>query len=493
MYRVKHLARLTKLSAFATIFATAIWPLAAQSNDKAEKSNMELVGYNDLQGRDAYMETIQHQGDRWIVYVGHHEDKVMRMNPLTGKEEPNGTSVIDVTDPRHPKYLAHIPGQGPGSGAPFVRTCSGDQLPHGEKGRYYMLRTFGAIRWEMWDVTDPAKPNMLNVVLDGLKNTHNGWWECDTGIAYLGGGPLDWLETPVPGEERHDAYSHTSIYDLSDPKKAVFIRSFGIAGQQRGSSLPQPVSGQHHILSTGPQGNRVYIANGDAEDGIQLILDRDKLLKGPKEPTDQNLNYPVIGRIDFPHDMGAHTPIPLLQMHLPEFANQKIGSVKDFLAVVGEGHATFYKCSDNRNMIRIFDITDPSKPIGVSTWTASDLNGHFCTRGGYFGTHSANENFTPIYYKRLMLVASHNAGMHAVDIRDPYHPTEVGYYIPAVTDKTKCVGLPGTPCKKDVDTSTVEVDDRGYIYLVDHNDTGMHIVIPTGAARQIADFSKAVH
>ena len=32
------------------------------------------------------------------------------MNPLTGQVEDNGTSIVDVTDPKHPRYLHHIPG-----------------------------------------------------------------------------------------------------------------------------------------------------------------------------------------------------------------------------------------------------------------------------------------------------------------------------------------------------------------------------------------------
>jgi hypothetical protein len=54
--------------------------------------------------------------------------------------------------------------------------------------------------------------------------------------------------------------------------------------------------------------------------------------------------------------------------------------------------------------------------------------------GGRFGTHASNENMTPIYYKRLMFFSHFNAGVRAVDIRDPYHPTQVGYYIPAITE-----------------------------------------------------------
>ena len=75
---------------------------------------MRLVGYNDLQARSAYQPTIHKQGDRYIAYIGHHggtPDVPKPVNPLTGQAEFNGTSIVDVTDPAQPKYLAHIPGQ----------------------------------------------------------------------------------------------------------------------------------------------------------------------------------------------------------------------------------------------------------------------------------------------------------------------------------------------------------------------------------------------
>ena len=33
------------------------------------------------------------------------------IDPQTGKKEPNGTSIIDVTNPKQPKYLIHLPGE----------------------------------------------------------------------------------------------------------------------------------------------------------------------------------------------------------------------------------------------------------------------------------------------------------------------------------------------------------------------------------------------
>ena len=81
--------------------------------------------------------------------------------------------------------------------------------------------------------------------------------------------------------------------------------------------------------------------------------------------------------------------------------------------------------------------------------------------------------------------------MRAVDIRDPLNPKEIGFYIPAVTSKTdkRCVGTGADErCKVAIQTNNVEVDDRGYIYIVDRANTGLHILELTGAARSIAKF-----
>src|SRR5262245_20722565 len=75
-----------------------------------EAKNMRLVGFNDLQARSAHQPTIARQGSRYFLYVGHHggsADAQQPLNPLTGKGEFNGTSVLDITDPKAPKYLKH--------------------------------------------------------------------------------------------------------------------------------------------------------------------------------------------------------------------------------------------------------------------------------------------------------------------------------------------------------------------------------------------------
>src|SRR5258708_7967961 len=115
--------------------ATPALAQARKIGDPPEAKNMRLVGYNDMQARSGYQPTIHHQGNRYIAYVGHHggtPDVPKPVNRLTGQAEYNGTSIIDVTDPAQPKYLAHIPGLEGNyeeGGAQMVRVCDGKALP----------------------------------------------------------------------------------------------------------------------------------------------------------------------------------------------------------------------------------------------------------------------------------------------------------------------------------------------------------------------------
>jgi hypothetical protein len=453
------------LLAAAAFAASTVWA-------QAEKSNMELVGSDALQARSAYQPLVHKQGERWIAYVGHHGGR--SMNPLSGAVEDNGTSILDVTDPRDPKPLFHIPGEpgeGESGGAQMVRVCDGAVLPKGDKSKFYLLRTYGNAAHEIWDVTDPAKPSLLTTVAK-VKGTHKNWWECETGIAYLVSGLDGWRVRRM-----------TQVYDLSDPAKPRFIRNFGLPGQQPGSQGEAPME-LHGPISTGPQGNRVYFGYGTNKSGVLQIVDREKLLKGPAEVTDANLRYPEVGRLELPPTNGAHTTFPVLGVDVAEFAKDKVGARRDFAVIVDESLVN--ECAEARQMVWIADITSEKRPFNVASWTVPEASGNFCSRGGRFGSHSSNENMTPIYYKRVVFIAFFNAGVRALDIRDPYHPKEVAYYIPAVTPKTekRCVG---ERCKVAIQTNNVDVDDRGYIYIVDRANTGLHILELAGEARKAAN------
>src|SRR5437016_7642297 len=266
----------------------------------ASASNMALLGHHDLQGRSAYQPVIHEQNGRWIAYVGDHGGGAV--NLLAGREEDSGTSIVDVTDPRQPRYLAHIPGesgQAETGGAQMARACSGKDLPKADKSKFYLLRTFGNLAHEVWDVTAPERPARLAVVVDKLKGTHKSWWECDSGIAYLVSGLPDWRVRRM-----------TQVFDLSDPAHPRFIRNFGLVGQQPGATGAAPTE-LHGMISTGPKGNRIYFGYGTNKSGVLQIVDREKLISGAPEPTPANLLAPQVGRLDFDSSHGAHTTLPV--------------------------------------------------------------------------------------------------------------------------------------------------------------------------------------
>jgi hypothetical protein len=452
---------------FAVAVALSVVTAAAWAQHGSSASNMTLLGHDDLQGRSAYQPVIRENRGRWIAYVGHHGGAAL--NPLTGVVENSGTSIIDVTDPRKPRYLAHLPGekgQAESGGAQMVRVCNGSELPKGDKSKVYMLRNFGNQAHEMWDVTTPEKPVRLAVLIDKLKDTHKSWWECDSGIAYLVSGLGEWRTRRM-----------TQVFDLADPVQPRFIRNFGLVGQQPGATGPVPTE-LHGLVSTGPKGNRLYFGYGTNKSGVMQIVDRAKLLAGPAEPTPENLLAPQVGRLNLNASNGVHTALPVLGMEVAEFAKDKDGGKRDIVVLVNE--SLINECLEPRQMVWIADATDEKTPVVISTFNVSEASGNFCSRGGRFGSHSSNENQPPMYAKRYVFVAWFNAGVRAIDISDPYHPREAGHYIPATTAKTdkRCVkdASGAERCKIAIQTNNLDVDDRGYIYAVDRADTGMHIL-----------------
>jgi hypothetical protein len=410
--------------------------LAGLNAVAADKRDMEVVGVHDLSGRSAYQPVIQRQGPRWIAYVGHHGGRAT--NPLNGKVEENGTSIVDVTDPKSPKLIAHIPGEA-GGGAQMARACN---LRGGNKA--YLLRTFGHSAHEVWDVSNPEQPVRVSVVSQGLSDTHKSWWECDTGIAYLVSGVPGWRTGRM-----------TQVFDLSDPARPRHIRDFGLPGQQPEGTGPVP-TGLHGPISTGWRANRVYFGYGTNANGVMQVVDRRKLIDGGKEPTEDNLAAPQVSRFDLPPAYGAHTAFPIIGL-----------GERNYVLVVNEALATQCR-GEELQKVWLVDVTDEANPTVVSTWMPENSKA-FCARGR-FGAHASNESFAEVYYRKIVFVAWFNAGVRALDIRDPANPREVAWFIP----------------EDNALTNNVEVDARGYIYIVDRGSLGMHILDLSGRARRIA-------
>jgi len=492
--------------------------------------NMRVEGFNDNQARPIYQPLIVNQNGREILYAGNLAGTAL--NPLTGVQESNGTSIIDVTDVHRIRFLYHIPGPPPigtsfaAAGAQMVRVCGGNTLPNaaanGTAGHWYLLRAFGnagpSESHQIWDVTDPAAPKFVITVLGGLSNTHKSWWECDTGIAYLVAG------SKADGWQQSGSAQHVYIYDLSNPANPVFIRQFGLVGQQPTApvataqpcvSAPSdtcyegttnPPAGIHGPISMGTVVDRVYMPYGVGAQGVIQIDDRLKLINGCKSsgpgsnpgaspscansPTQADLLWPQVSWITMNPENGGHSSMPIFNVPIPEeqtnFVNGQPQS-KSLLIVSSEGTAN--NCFGQApHDAWILDISNETTPWPMATLNVPQFPGDFCGKGARFGAHAVTEAIYPPYYGKIVSISWFNAGLRIWDIRDPKNPKPVAYYIQAPSPNTasSCSTINGqTNCFNATMNDYVEYDDRGYIYAADRAGTGVTILSLTGQAREV--------
>jgi len=394
----------------------------------AEALIVRLIGHSDLQGRDSLQVVLKGN----YAYIGHHRGE--EFNPLSGKVESNGTMIVDITHPHQPKIVKHIPGRkGAESRAVQVAVKYFD-------GQDYLLRNqeSGAFTgFEIWDITNKANPQMVSTI-GPLHAAHKSWWDAKTGHAYLSGTQPGWRG------------QHLIIYDLRNPRQPKLVANWGLPGQRPGEGSSGGVNLHHPVIS----GNRAYLSY--LFGGDMVILD----IADKTQPK-------MIAHLDFsPPNSGIHTTVPFRGIKVPH-ATKGLEDVRNFLVLSEESFA--YNCQELRRQLYIVDATEETNPIPVATFKVPD--GDFCERGGRFGPHQfAETKDGEIIGGTLLYIAYFNAGLRVVDLSDPSHPREVGFYIPDPTGTGKSRG-PGV-----IQTNDADLDYRGLIYITDRNGNGLHIL-----------------
>ena len=123
----------------------------------AQAENTWLVGFSDLQGRETLQVTLR---GNWC-YAGHHTGN--EFNPLTGKAEDNGTTILDVSNPKNPRIVSHIPGA-PGANCRAVQV-----VENFYDGNDYLVRnheTDEGWTYQVFRITDRAHPEYLSSIKD---------------------------------------------------------------------------------------------------------------------------------------------------------------------------------------------------------------------------------------------------------------------------------------------------------------------------------------
>jgi hypothetical protein len=449
-----------------------------------DAQNVQLLGYHDLQGRDALVVTAlsdESNGD-W-VYVGHLEstwDGRPILNPITGAMEWSGTSILDVADPANPTLVWHIPNDTNKNsrGVSVVYDYAFD-----ESGRDYLIRNSESLgdgdldlKYQIFDITsrdsDPSQMSLVSEISgtppdscgpgcggDFIMRAHKGWWSPDTGYFYAASGEPGFRNVII------------QIFDLRDPTDPKFVGRAWLPGLKDGEPGYEGQYSHHPLVDE--ENNRLYVGYRDAggrsqsEGGQTASFD----ISDPTAPT-------LVWSYDLkPPYRGPHTVSPIVYDEVPGAGTGQ----RTYAFVVDEANNTG-DSAPCENPVRpasyMLDITTETEPEFASVWEVPV--GDFCTSGGRFGPHQSAETINGRinrFEDKIAWIAYFNAGVRVVDLSDPMNLTELGYYIPQTTPTSHPSALDQPTA---IQMNDVDIDARGFAYATDRAGGGLFILEYTG-------------
>jgi hypothetical protein len=459
------------------------------SDSRAESAqNVRLVGYNDLQGREALVvTTLSDPANGSWVYVGHHEsyfDDKPKPNPITGAMEWNGTSILNVDDPAQPRLVWHIPNDAnrnsrsvsvvydytfDGSGRDYLIRNS-EALTQGETGQ--------DLKYQIFDITsrasEPAKISLVAELTGTPENScgrgcggrfilraHKGWWSPDTGYFYAASGEPGFRNVVI------------QIFDLRNPRQPKFVGRAWLPGLKDGEPGYEGQYSHHPVVDE--QNKRIYVGYRNAG-GQAASFD----IADPASPK-------LVWSIDMnPPHRGPHTVSPIVYEAVPNFGKSAVPRTYAFIVDEAGGTADMSPCPEGvRTGSYMVDITNETKPFPVSVWQVPV--GDYCSKGGRFGPHQSADTVNGRinrFEDKIAWLAYFNAGVRVVDLTDPYHLKEVGFYVPKTTANSH-------PVAEDqpvvIQMNDVDIDHRGLAYASDRAGAGLFILQYTTPSARDAD------
>ena len=406
-----------------------------------EASNLEPIGYSGLDGRGgAFKMAIKHVKDKWYLFMGH--------------EWHRGWTILDVTDPRDPKFVKFVPGP---DNTNTIQMEFHDNL----------MLTALQKKQTTWG-GDPTRPNDEGVLLWDISDPLNWkrlsqWKTGSTGIHRIGyqGGKYASLAANMPGFRGQILV----FLDVSDPREPKEAGRWWMHGQKEGEEPASKGISFHGPAIISADGKKAYLGYGPAV----VILDITNISQ-PREIGELTLSPPFGGGIPV-HDV---FPIPGKQLLFAHAEGTGGGDDPDGPPA----------CSTALPLSAMIDIKDETRPRLISIFPLpsppkSAPFTDFCDKGGRFGPHNTNlEYHLPDVEKQadLIYLTYFNAGLRIFDIKDPRMPKEVGWFVPPAPSKR----YGPLPYDKLVSqTEDVLVDTRGNIYITDKN-WGIFILRYTG-------------
>jgi hypothetical protein len=371
-------------------------------------------------------------------------------------------------------------------------------------GRWYMYAGAQNDRgWSVLDVTDPAKPSVLNWI-PGPPNTRTGELDIADGRMIT---PLERSQMGGDTDPKKPWDEGVLIWSLADPVHPVRLGQYKTGGL--GTHRDGYFGGRYMHLAAAMNGysGQIYVIVDIADPAHPVEVSRWALPELKlKDPNALNTAYP--------HGHGLHGPPVVVGnlAYLPFGTKFVILDISDVRHPREVSELTFdppfhglfavhtalpfpsrkivetnseANCEDGASQASLIDVADPAKPKIIAFFPEpvpppGAPYKNFCDKSPGFGAHNVNMLFhNPFvdHADNIVYMTWVNAGLHIYDIADARHPREIGYFIPP--DPPVKPGTPAPAAKVVTDSADVLVDTRGYIYLSDRK-AGMYVLKYTG-------------
>src|ERR1700676_614605 len=280
-----------------------------------------------------------------------------------------------------------------------------------------------------YDITDPAKPVMLQEFSTGEKGngTHNNFYDGGK-YAYLDCGWDDQLRL----ENHQRPYSNAlMIVDMSDPANVQEVSRWWVPGQRLGEEeeYKKYIFANDHSSWTGNHG--AITVPKRVEDGGTLgyggfgafgmyVMDLSDIKK-PKPAGHVQYEFNAIGAIPF------HTCYPLNG----DAAHPRLQNM-----VVAVHEALEADCREVYHTPYMVDVKDPHNPKIAALFPRPKAPegapySDFCFARGRFGSHNTQCWLAPGTERpEIMSIAWFNAGLRVFDLSNPTAPKEVASFVP---------------------------------------------------------------
>lgn len=334
---------------------------------------------------------------------------------------PEGTSILDIADPRNPKVIWTCEIDDPQAHSHKVRVVGDIMVTNYEQRPRRGLKAtkdFADPGVKLWDIKDKTNPKLINYHRTGGRGVHR----FDMDEKYL------YLSTEMDGFLGHILV----IYDWSNPSNLAEVSRWWIPGQHTaGGETPGPMKREHRLHHALRYEDKLYA--GLWMSGFAVIDVSD--IRHPR----------TLATYD-PHPEAVEPSHTLLRFPFKiEGRDIALGTDEERASRgrdVGKPHGPLY----------VFDVTDPAKMELLHTYHVPEDGMPYTGDDVRFGAHQFREKFDDT----LTYVTWFAAGLRIFDIANPRQPEEVGYFIPE----------PGRGYDAP-QTNDVEMDHRGLIYITD--------------------------